>query len=526
MAKPINAEKRQSIISLYSDGKSIAAISKLIGVSEPTISKILKSSDIQIRTTNYTSINLDTDEINKLYNDGMSTYEIAKLKECSDETIRKLISTLRPVSERNTRTDEQKKKISQSCKNKWKEQEYVDKVTAATHTDAYKQALSNAAKRNYTTSLGKWISTAESKSIISLKSKEMWSDPKFKATQATYNEQRLKAMHDGMREAMLDPTKRKSWIDKLKNNNLRSRSDGNPWISSTQKQLYYILDISGISYREEGPETAISPFYMVDCIIPKQQNMKRDLIVEVNGEYWHNYPRVIANDKRKKSYVLNNTDYDIIDIGELEMKSFEQVTGKLGEFGLSVTKKQFTTNDITIKRIDEVDAKTFYSVFHYTNTVRKGAITFGAFVGDDMVAAISYTYPMRLETSTRLGCKPQEVMEISRLARQTNVDCKNLGSFLLAKTKKMLPSETKILISFADKTHNHSGGVYKAAGFVADGETKPDYHYMSVFGRYHKKTVWDMAKRMKMSESEYAIKHNLIRVDTKPKGRWILKLRK
>jgi hypothetical protein len=111
------------------------------------------------------------------------------------------------------------------------------------------------------------------------------------------------------------------------------------------------------------------------------------------------------------------------------------------------------------------------------------------------------------------------------LARRTNLVCRNLASYLLSRTVKLLPAEVRCVVSFSDHTYGHGGGVYKAAGFVVDGAVPPDYHYVSINGRYHKKTIWDRAKRMKMTEEAYAAKHNLLRVAHGTKTRWVRRIK-
>jgi hypothetical protein len=96
-------------------------------------------------------------------------------------------------------------------------------------------------------------------------------------------------------------------------------------------------------------------------------------------------------------------------------------------------------------------------------------------------------------------------------------------SYLIGRTKKLLPDHIKCIVSFSDSTYGHSGGVYKAAGFVVDGIVPADYYYLSINGKYHKKTIWDKAAKMKMTESDYAAKHNLLKVMGGEKIRWVFR---
>jgi Mor family transcriptional regulator len=505
------------IISLYNSGLSIAKISKQLTISEFKIRKILVNANIEIKKHNYQKLTINIDEANKLYADGKTLKEIAEIYQCSDETIRNLIATKRHSHTHNETT---KEKLRAASKAKWRDESYVQKTQKGTQTEAYKKALSDAAKRNYDNTLGKLIQSPHYKESISNGVKKLWLRDDYRQKQSVYYQERGERLAALSKATLKDPAKKAEWLKKRRQNNAE-RLKANPRISSTQHQLYYILEMSNITFHREGESTAVGPFYVVDCIIPKQQEMKRDLIIEVQGEYWHELKHVELKDRQKATYIKNHTDYDLLALKELDMSSFSSVKSRLAEFGITLSSDTFTTKDVTIKQITEEQAKSFYGIFHYTNTVRKGATTFGCYWNDKLVAAISYTYPIRQEIATSLKLTMKEVMEISRFARATNVECPNLGSFLISKSRKLLPSSVKAIISYSDAAYGHTGGLYKASGFTLDKTIAPDYHYESQFGTFHKKTIWDRAKRMKMNENEYAIKHGLEKRWTGEKTRWV-----
>ena len=515
----ISKETRELIISLYNSGLSIKAVRNRTSVSEVTISKILKSAGITIRKDNYQKLSIDSALVNKMYNNGMSTYAISKHFECSDESIRKLVENVRPFKDRNKLNPDSIDKIKAKSIELWKDPSYVTKVKEGINKEEAKNKLRSASIKNYEKSIGRWIKEESSRATISEIMTKLWDDPEYRSKQAKWFSARGYALTQASIAALKDPEKRQAWIDKIKANNAKNRKDG--WVSTSQKQLYYILESSGIKFHEEGTDTRVGPFYVVDCIIPKQQKMDKDLIIEVQGEYWHNLPHVQVKDRQKSTYIKNHTDYDLLYLEELHLASYSQVSGLLANFGITLKEIKCKARDIEIRIIDEAAAQLFYSIFHYTSTVRKGAITFGAYYQNDLVAAISYTYPIRSEVSKKQGCANNEIMEISRLARKTNVSCPNLGSYFIGKTRHLLPASVKKIISYSDNTYGHTGKVYAASGFINDGVVEPDYYYGSLAGRYHKKTIWDRAKKFKMSEREYAEKHYLVKIPTSAKTRWI-----
>ena len=83
------------------------------------------------------------------------------------------------------------------------------------------------------------------------------------------------------------------------------------------------------------------------------------------------------------------------------------------------------------------------------------------------------------------------------------------------------------MVSFADTTHNHYGTIYKASNWKLNGEVAPDYWYIDK-DKYvcHKKTLWNHAKKMSMSESEYCVKHGYSKILGNKKFRFIFNLNK
>lgn len=171
MTKPTPEEIKTQIIDLYLSGLNITQLSRQFSISNPTITKILKKVNVQIRTTNGRELHLNKELINELYISGLSTYEISKRFKCSDETIRKLIISPRSISERNKRTHETIQKIKESCKNLWNNDEYVRKTR-----EGYKEWSKTFVPLKR---LQSSRPTEETKRKISEAIKSKFQDPKF-----------------------------------------------------------------------------------------------------------------------------------------------------------------------------------------------------------------------------------------------------------------------------------------------------------------------------------------------------------
>jgi hypothetical protein len=509
-------------VQTYPD-QSITKLSRQCGISAYVLSKHIKAVGKEILKINHCSLKLDIDLINDLYQEGMSTYRIADKFNCNDETIRKNIWNPRTLAEADKLRDQEslRDKLSIRSKQHWQKESYRDKVRTSTSTTEYRNKLREASKKNQ--QLTNWVQSAAGRLAISQRVKLEWEKPSFRAKQTVYFASRVYRISEASRVAMLEPTARQGWIEKLRISSANNMTKSG-FISAPQRQLYYLLSASNITFYEDGEVTKVGPFYVVDCIIPKQQGMNKDLIIEVQGEYWHSLPRVAAKDKAKATYIKGHTDYDLLYLDELQLTSWPEVNAMLSKFGVNLKTISCAIPNLNIKKIDETIAKMFYQTFHYTSTIRKGATTFGVYMDDSLIACISYTYPIRSQIAGSIGKSLYEVMEISRAARATNVICPNLMSWLIGQTRTRLPERVNTIISYSDQGEGHLGTIYKASGFVNDHEVSSDYKYQSINGNYHKRTIWDMSKRMKMTEADYASKHNLIKIMGGPKSRWIYHL--
>lgn len=469
---------------------------------------------------------MNNDEIQRLYDTGLSTYQLAKRFGCSAETIRRRLKKLRSNAEANRAKDpEVIKKIKASCRKRWQGKDYRARVEQGRSRPGYLEDISKNTKKTLSRPevRAKIQKASQANSDkISTQAKERWQDGVYREKQQVHFASRAKkASEASVRILQEDTKKRAQWISRLR----KSSTDkivANGFVSTAQKQLYYILEQSGVDFCEEGEDTRISPFYVVDCIVPKQGKMDKDLIIEVQGEYWHELKHVKLKDTQKRTYIERHTDYNLMYLSELEVRNWDSVKNKLNNYGIKLVEHVCRVSDLVIKRINETQTQLFYSIFHYSSSVRKGAITFGVYYDDQLVAAISYSNPIRQQVASSLGHQLNEVLEISRMARTTNLRCKNLLSWLISKTIKQLSRDVRIIVSYSDETYHHDGTVYKASNFRCDKQLDEDYFYVDHSGaRFHKKTIWDSSKKMKMSERDYANKHNLQKIYGGKKKRWL-----
>ena len=109
----------------------------------------------------------------------------------------------------------------------------------------------------------------------------------------------------------------------------------------------------------------------------------------------------------------------------------------------------------------------------------------------EMVGVCVYTLPAG-PTAGQAYCPedPTKVLELRRLACIDDTP-KNAESFFVSKTLKWLKKNTecKVVISYADPEHGHTGVIYKASNFTLVGRTSPGTVIEFGGKRFHNRTI-------------------------------------
>lgn len=201
---------------------------------------------------------------------------------------------------------------------------------------------------------------------------------------------------------------------------------------------------------------------------------------------------LICSDCHKKVHRIKKSDLPKINI---EIKDLSKIE----------------LNNIVIKEIDRQILDFFCHELHYLGNSNKGSIyNIGFYHNEELIAIALIT------NTVRQGSKinGESTCELSRFLIVGRHRTKNLASKCLSLLIKFIKSKKKYkwLISFADTGH-HLGTIYKAANFIELGITKPSYNYEGI----HKKTVYERAKKLDMTEYEYARFFDLERIKEDPK---------
>jgi AraC-like DNA-binding protein len=333
--------------------------------------------------------------------------------------------------------------------------------------------------------------------LISTQMKKQWSDPAY-----------VKIMAKGF-------TSIKEKMAKLSNDQLGK-------ISKIQKILYGILDDLEVKYESEK----ILGFWTYDCFLPNH-----NIIIECQGDYWHSLTKAQTNDTAKATYLEQYFPHiKLKHIWEHEFFCKDRIIELIRYWtGLNKLKLiDYQLENIIIKEISDSDAKLFIAKYHYFGRIGRNSTKYGAYINNILIAICTFANITRNETATRLKLKSRQLRELTRFCIHPSYQKRNLATWFLSRCIKLIKikfSELITLVSFSDKTYNHTGIIYKASNWILDGFLKPDYWYIDSNGYVmHKKTLWDHANKMGITENNYAIQHGYKRIYGKGKTRYLYHL--
>jgi GNAT superfamily N-acetyltransferase len=275
-----------------------------------------------------------------------------------------------------------------------------------------------------------------------------------------------------------------------------------PRESSIQKLLYKFLDDLNVRYEKEGSNTVIG-YFAFDCMV---HNQPKNLLIECQGDYWHALENAKRNDKAKFTYIDRYfPEYEVMYVWEHEFYTKDRVLDRLKlKLGIDVEIVDFKFDDICVRQVSSKDVRQFLDAYHYVGKGRGGKCV-GAYHGDELVACVVYSPPLRQNMADMFG----EFVELSRFCIHPAYHKKNFATWLIARANRFVDAN---IVSYCDTTVGHIGTIYKAANFKLHHEVNPDYWYVDGSGFVmHKKTLYSRAVRMKLSEGEFAAKFNYVK---------------
>ena len=209
----------------------------------------------------------------------------------------------------------------------------------------------------------------------------------------------------------------------------------------------------------------------------------------------------------------------------VDNKNLFEVTDRIS---LSFSPMEFDFDDLVLREVVSDDYVRFYGLFHYLGRTGRYGFTLGAYLCDKLIAVATISSISRNEIAERLGKSASEVRELVRFCIHPDFHKKNFGSWFLTRVVDSYSNKNQdisMLVSFADTTQGHFGTIYKASGWLEDGMTGSNYHYVDREGfKIHKKTVYDRAKAIGITESAFVAESGYNKVFEFPKVRFIKNL--
>ena len=442
-------------------------------------------------------------------------------------------------------TDDFRKSMSEYGKRAWAIDEYRKKMFALRLSPEYRSKLSEWSKMAWTPEFRKMMSDINTPDIMSKRGELGWAKLNGSLSDEEINRKysifgRLAWIKPEFREKVLLELKSninfiidESYFDSKYRDKMAIVRLNQPKTSHQQKILYSLLNDLNIEFSDDSSILSKIGYYTFDCRIDPQPNIniKKSILIEVQGDYWHNRPNTIAKDKSKSTYLKTYfSEYDLKYLWEHEFDNKDRVINLIRYWvGLPIPNKiEFSFKDVVMKVVNSQEAEYFIAKYHYAGRIGRSGINLGFYLGDELIAVIIFCYPMRSETAVKQGCCYREILELTRLAIHPQYQVKNLASFIIGLSIRHIRdnnSQVKKLVSFSDLTYNHSGMIYRASNWRFDGEVNPGYWYADDNGYIcHKKTLWDKAKKMSMTESEYCEKYKYVKIHGDKKFRYVFDL--
>jgi len=268
-------------------------------------------------------------------------------------------------------------------------------------------------------------------------------------------------------------------------------------------------------------------FYEFDFRISRPG--KQDLLIECNGNYWHSLERTVRTDASKQEYIhrYHADKYDLKTLWEHQFLAEGKVAATIGYWLGTVEVQPVALDSLSVRPVTLKAARDFFGAYHYLGGIGRWGVCYGAFLGEELVAAAVFGHPVRQSTAKQWGLNSPEIRELTRLAIRPDRQAKNLGSWFLSRASALLFKdlpEVKLLVSFADETYGHTGAVYKASNWTEDGVVPPNYWYSDANGFVTgKQALYKHARRCGKKEAEFAAEQNLQKIYGFKKHRFILR---
>lgn len=159
---------------------------------------------------------------------------------------------------------------------------------------------------------------------------------------------------------------------------------------------------------------------------------------------------------------------------------------------------------LEIKKISYGDVKPFILNIHYARRMPCVQHAYGGFIGDVMVAVVTYGQPASPPLCKGIAGERnrKHVLELNRLVVLPQYNGGNIASQLVSGTLRMLPTRT-FVVSYADTGWGHVGYVYQATNWLYTGLTRPRTDKYSESGHARHYKVGEQRRQYRSAKHRY-----------------------
>jgi len=494
----------QDMVNMYNDGLSYKEIGSHYGRSKGWAIKklkgLVKSRPAKRKLVNYKTILWDTKEernqlIVDLYSQGDGGLVISKKLKISKRTVYKILK------ENNIQTIGQTKNTKKTNRNKAQELydsgKSLSEVAKILDCDAETIRINISNLRDSADALSSIPFEAQLE-VLSLARDEKLSSYKI-AEQYGLSYQSIQ--HFLKRHNLSPGLYTEEWKEAVQ----RGIKKGG---SSLEKKLSHILDSMGVEFETQFQIGGFRYDFKLN-----------NVLIEVQGSYWHSKPQRIQRDEYKRKLAIKS-GYKLLILWDYQLEKIEFIKGKIIA---AITNVKYDFKKCIVE--ESKNQPEFLEKFHYQGKGRSG-ITIVAKDKQGISAVAVFTSVTRLESAKKQKVAKENILELARLCIDPSKQAKNFASWFLVRAIRLVKTANpnlEKLISFSDLTHGHDGTIYKATNWHFDGQTPASYWYYHRRNNkiFHKKTIWNKAKKSKTNEAEYAKSKNLLKVIGKKKNRYI-----
>lgn len=261
-------------------------------------------------------------------------------------------------------------------------------------------------------------------------------------------------------------------------------------------------------------------------------------VVECLGVYWHGYDQTGIERHYYEEILIDA--YKRIGISCMVVWEDETwddmslLTEKLAVFTSSTVSEptsvvDFSITDAVVSRSTNPAVYNFLSEYHYAGCGRGASCSYTASINNVIIAVAKFSPPVRQTIRKSDGVGDVSVIELDRFCINPDYQKHNMASYFMSRALGLLKvdrPDISVVVSYADPAAGHNGAIYKASNWTAIGKTSTSHVYECQGGVVmNKKTLYNRARAVGLTEKEYADKNGAKKVSLPPKLKFVYKLR-